>query len=54
MAHRHAHERDLQKVAAEVAMALTEHPDWGKDALALRDRLDALIDAKLKERKRGL
>lgn len=47
MAKRHAHERDLERAAADVALALLEHPDWKEDALALRDRLDVLIDVKL-------
>lgn len=47
MAHLHAHERDLEKTAEGVAMTLLQHPDWRVDALALRDRLDALIDKRL-------
>lgn len=49
MAHRHAHERDLQRAADGVVEALTEHPDWKTDPIALRDRLDGLIDKQLGE-----
>lgn len=44
MAYLHAHERGLEQEAKSVALTLVHHPDWKKDALALRDRLDALID----------
>lgn len=47
MAHLHAHERDLEKTAQSVALVLLQHPDWKANALALRDRLDALVDQKI-------